>query len=127
MSRQTDTMVKELRDNLAAVEAQFKPLEQERARLRAMIAAADGKLTLDGSGTETGTRTRKSSVPLQQAKNRVGHLVKQKPNESGAFYRRQLEDIPGNTVDAALKELVKEKKLTAKGERKARRYSAASS
>ncbi len=126
MSTKTDTVVKQLREHLAAVEAQFKPLEQERERLLAMIAAADGKLKLDGTSSETGTRTRKASVPLQQVKNRVSHLVKQKPNESGAFYRRQLEDIPGNTVDAALKELVTAKKLTAKGERKARRYASAS-
>ncbi len=125
MSRQTDTMVKELRDNLAEVEARFKPLEQERDRLRAMIAAADGKLTLDGTSSGTATRTRKASVPLEKAKNRLAHLVKQKPNQPGTFYKGELFDIPANTVDDALKALVTDKKIKATGEKKARRYSPA--
>ncbi len=125
MARNTEMLINELRDNLAEVEGKFKPLEQERERLRAMIAAAEGKLSLGGGTSSTEKRTRKTSVPLPQAKNKVAHLVKQKPNESGAFYRRALEDVPGNTVDAALAELVTEKKISSKGERKARRYSPA--
>ncbi len=117
----------EFREALLRVDAHLHPLQLERERLSTLLAAAEGKLKADGGSSSSGvTRTRKQSVPLQQAKNRVAHLVKQKPNESGAFYRRQLEDVPGNTVDAALKELVKEKKLTATGEKKARRYASSS-
>ncbi len=85
MARNTEMLINELRDNLAEVEGKFKPLEQERERLRAMIAAAEGKLSLDGGTSSTEKRTRKDSVPLSQAKNKVAHLVKQKPNEPGAF------------------------------------------
>jgi hypothetical protein len=127
MPRQTDTVVNELRENLAEVEARFKPLEQERDRLRAMIAAADGKLKLGGEAPSTGTGKRKASVPLEKAKNRLAHLVRQKPNQPGTFYKGELSDIPANTVDDALKALVTDKKIKATGEKKARRYAAASS
>jgi hypothetical protein len=91
-----------------------------------MIAAADGKLKLGGEAPSTGTGKRKASVPLEKAKNRVGHLVKQKPNQSGSFYAADLSDIPESTVRKALVALVEDKKLTAKGVNRGRTYSASS-
>ncbi len=118
----SDQYANEFRTALADVDAKIKPLERERDRLRSLLAAADGKLKLDGEAASTGTGTRKASVPIGQAKNRVSHLVKQKPNQSGAFYRRELSDIPGNTVDEALTELVEEKKIKRTGKQRGTRY-----
>jgi hypothetical protein len=121
----SDQYADEFRTALADVEAQIKPLERERDRLRSLLAAADGKLKLDGEAASTGTGTRKASVPIASAKNRVSHLVKQKPDQSGAFYRKELADIPGNTVDEALTALVGEKKVKRTGKQRGTRYASA--
>jgi hypothetical protein len=122
-TKTSEAYADEFRKALEDVDGKLKPLQQERERLSALLAAAEGKLKPDsGEGAASGTRTRKASVPLAEAKNKVAHRVRQTPNKSGRFYRDELDSIPGSTVDEALKALVGDKKLAARGEKRGRTY-----
>jgi predicted HTH transcriptional regulator len=122
-TKTSEAYAEEFRKALDDVDSKLKPLQKERERLSALLAAAEGKLKPDsGDGAASGTRTRKASVPLSEAKNKVAHRVSQNPNKSGAYYRKELDSIPGSTVDKALAKLVAEKKLAARGEKRGRTY-----
>lgn len=122
-TKTSEAYADEFRKALEDVDGKLKPLQKERERLSALLAAAEGKLKPDrGEGAASGTRTRKPSVPIEEAKNKVAHRVRQNPNKSGAYYRNALDSIPGSTVDEALKELVEKKQIAARGEKRGRTY-----
>jgi predicted HTH transcriptional regulator len=122
-TKTSEAYAEEFRKALDEVNSKLKPLQKERERLSALLAAAEGKLKLNsGEGAASGTRTRKPSVPLAETKSKVALRVSQTPNKSGAFYRKELDSIPGSTVDKALAKLVAEKKLAARGAKRGRTY-----
>lgn len=122
-TKTSEAYADEFRKALAEVDSKLKPLQKERERLSTLLAAAEGKLKVDsGSAAKTGTRTRKESVPLAEAKNKLSHRVKQKPNQSGSFYASELSEIPESTVREALAALVDEKKLTVRGVKRGTTY-----